>query len=1175
MSATFAQLLRFGLVGALNTSVDLLALNLIVWTLHIQTVPPLMAANALAYGIGAVQSFVLNKRLTFRRRTRVTPGEMGRFALTTLAGITLNDALLWIVGCALLPFAGPTQFWANLTKGIAIGGTVLISYFGMRLWVFARRPHLEHPARTTTASALVSPPSAQFLLARQREQRRVLSSVLARHGISVVLPAYNEEAAIGATVAAVVSVLDEWHADFEVIVVDDGSRDRTAAVVAALAQRDARVCQIAHRINRGYGAALATGFAAATKDLTFFMDADGQFTIRDLAWLLPFVDQVDAVLGYRLQRQDSWLRRLNAWGWSLLVAVALGLRVRDLDCAFKLLRTEFLHAYPPETPGALVNAELLFKLAHTGGTYRQVGVSHRPRQRGRATGAKPRVIVRVLWDLATHAHRWRRTWPRASHGGAGNSALAHGGQYTTSSQFSTKGPRMRHDDFPAQQTGFPADQEAFLVIPEQYAPGTQPEAAIEAPSREGPRAPSQALRLLAPHRLALVAILLLSIALNFWMLGQNGYGNLYYAAAVKSMASNWHAFFFASLDPAGFVSVDKPPLGFWLQAASVRLVGFTPFALFLPQALAGVLSVLLLFWLVRRHFGVVAGVIAALALAVSPISVVTNRNNTIDSTLLLALLLGAWATFRAIETDKLRWLLLAGVCVALGFNIKMLEAYLVVPAFLLAYLLGSRRPWARGLSTLALSGAVMVGLSLAWVVAVDAIPAALRPWVGSTQNNSALSLALGYNGVQRLTGAGGPGGGSAPAGGPGGPGSGPAGGFPGGPPPGALGGVVGAGVGDGAATAYGPPGLNGNQGGPGGAGGQVGMFNTGNPGLLRLFTPPLAGQIVWLLPLSLIGLLALALARPFRPREDRQQQSLILWGTWLVTMAIFFSVATFFHQYYLSQMAPAIAAMSGIGIVVMWRHYLQPGWRGWFLPLALGATALEQISLITNDPSWGTWLLPVLAVTAVVALVLAGIRLLPYLNFRRSLGVAAVSLVLLGLLAAPTVWSAYPALANTAPDLPEAGLASGMGSGNSYDQVNAQLVAYLGANQGAATYLVAVPSSQESAPIIIATGKAVMTLGGFNGSDSILTTSQLQALIQAGTVRYFLLSGRGDGPAGPAGPGGSGTSQITQWVTSNCSVVDASAYGGSTSASGSAGAQGSPGGGAGQLYDCSIQGSKG
>ncbi len=163
--------------------------------------------------------------------------------------------------------------------------------------------------------------------------------------------------------------------------------------------------------------------------------------------------------------------------------------------------------------------------------------------------------------------------------------------------------------------------------------------------------------------LALGIVMLISLFMNFYQLGQNGFGNLYYAAGVRSMLDNWHNFFFVSFDPGGFVTIDKPPLGFWLQVLSAKLFGFTAFSVYLPQALAGVLSVLLLYHLVRRHFGVVAGLLAALALAISPISVVTNRNNTIDSTLVLVMLLGAWAVMRAAETGKWRWLMLTAVLV--------------------------------------------------------------------------------------------------------------------------------------------------------------------------------------------------------------------------------------------------------------------------------------------------------------------------------------------------------------------------------------------------------------------------------------------------------------------------------------------------------------------------------
>src|SRR6266496_2137825 len=415
------------------------------------------------------------------------------------------------------------------------------------------------------------------------------------------------------------------------------------------------------------------------------------------------------------------------------------------------------------------------------------------------------------------------------------------------------------------------------------------------------------------RRLALVSVMLISIFMNFYQLGQNGFGNLYYASAIRSMLDSWHNFLFVAFDPGGFVSIDKPPLGFWLQAVSAKIFGFTPLSIFLPQALAGVLSVLLLYYLVRRHFGVVAGLLAALALAISPISVLTNRNNTIDSTLVLVMLLGAWAVLRAAESGKLRWLLLCAVFVGLGFNIKMLEAYLVVPAYGLLYLLAAPRSiWAR-IGHLALAALLMLTISLSWAVAVDLTPAANRPYVGSSQNHSEISLSLGYNGIQRLIGQFGFGGSNA--------GSSTNGNttrqFQ---PPSTSNGTstgnfpqTGAG-----GTGQPPQGVGGSN---GGGGGSSGMFNTGNPGLLRLFNEPLGGQIVWLLPMALLGMLALAWQGRPRLRENRKQQSLNLWGIWLLTMAVFFSAATFFHQYYLSTFAPAICALFGIGVVVMWQDY--------------------------------------------------------------------------------------------------------------------------------------------------------------------------------------------------------------------------------------------------------------
>ena len=331
---------------------------------------------------------------------------------------------------------------------------------------------------------------------------------------------------------------------------------------------------------------------------------------------------------------------------------------------------------------------------------------------------------------------------------------------------------------------------------------------------EQPIAPPGKKRWFARHRFALGGILLISIVMNFYELGKNGFGS-YYPAAVLSMMDNWHNFFFVAYDPGGFVSIDKPPVGFWLEVASAKVFGFNSVSILLPQALAGVLSVWLLYYLVRRHFGVVAGLLAALALALNPISILTNRNVTIDSTLTLVLLLGAWTVLKAAETGRLRWLLLTAFIVGIGFNIKTLEAYLVVPAYGLLYLLAAPHSLRKRIGHLALAGVLLLAISLSWVVAVDLTPASQRPYVGSTQDNSELSLALGYNGIQRLLGSfGGFGGGSS------------ANRFPNGAPSSGTPPNFGNG---------GPVGLRGNgsgqqqpSGGPGG-GGAGGLFDIGTP----------------------------------------------------------------------------------------------------------------------------------------------------------------------------------------------------------------------------------------------------------------------------------------------------------------------------------------------------------
>jgi glycosyltransferase involved in cell wall biosynthesis len=224
--------------------------------------------------------------------------------------------------------------------------------------------------------------------------------------LSVILPAHNEETAIETTVREVIETLSKWKLDFEVIVVDDGSQDDTGVILDTMSASYPCLRVIHHPVNEGYGAALVSGFEAASRGLTFFMDSDGQFDIHDLARFLPLIEEYDAVLGYRIDRQDTWMRKVNAWGWKILVGLVFGIHVRDVDCAFKLYPTSFFREYKLETRGAMINTEILYKFTRAGNTCTQVGVRHLPRHGGRATGAKLPVILRAFRELFVYAFKW-------------------------------------------------------------------------------------------------------------------------------------------------------------------------------------------------------------------------------------------------------------------------------------------------------------------------------------------------------------------------------------------------------------------------------------------------------------------------------------------------------------------------------------------------------------------------------------------------------------------------------------------------------------------------------------------------------------------------------------------------------------------------------------------------
>ncbi len=681
------------------------------------------------------------------------------------------------------------------------------------------------------------------------------------------------------------------------------------------------------------------------------------------------------------------------------------------------------------------------------------------------------------------------------------------------------------------------------------------------------------------HRVALAGILLVSAFLNFFDLQQVDYGNIYYSAAVKSMLENVHNFFFVSFDGVSLVSVDKPPLGLWIQAASAKVFGFSGLSLLLPEAVAGVLSVALLYVLVRHAFGPVAGLLAALILAVTPVSVATSRDNIVDGLLVLFVLVGAWMITRAVETGSLRWLLLCAAFLGLAFNIKTLQAYLVLPAFGLVYLLGAPLRWRTRIIHLAIALVVLLAVSFAWIVAVDLTPASQRPYVGSSSTNSELNLTFGYNGVQRVLGTI-FGGGRAASGGSPSSQQQPA--FPGG-------------------GANGPGGM----GFPGG--GAFSSSGLGAASPLRLFLQDMAGQISWLLPLTLVGLFAAAW-QTWRKASTRlpgnqRQHALILWGGWLLTMVIYFSIAGAEHSYYLTMLGPGIAATSAIGIVALWGEYRRSGWTGWLLPITLIGTALVQVYILSAYASWSSWLTPlILTLSLVGAVALVIVRLFPRLSLPRVTYPAIVA-GMLALLIAPTTWAA---ITTQQPGglIPTAGPTStqtvgGMGAfpqgigalSSDLSRGDPTLEHYLIAHQGQSCILVATQSATQAAPIALDTGKTVIAWGGFLGTDPVLTTQKLASMVDSGEVHFFLTMSisptdfnideippqirkelppqilrqmeAGDFEFGGFG-GSNANSAITTWITKNCSQVPASDWQSPASSN-----QAGPGAMGAQLYDCS------
>lgn len=598
-------------------------------------------------------------------------------------------------------------------------------------------------------------------------------------------------------------------------------------------------------------------------------------------------------------------------------------------------------------------------------------------------------------------------------------------------------------------------------------------------------------------RLAVSVLLVATACLYLWGLTASGWANDFYAAAAQAGTQSWKALLFGSLDSGNAITVDKPPAALWVMGLSGRLLGFGSFSLLLPQALMGVASVALLYAAVRRCSGPAAGLIAGAALGLTPVAALMFRFDNPDALLVLLLVTAAYCTVRATEQGSGRWLAAAGVAVGFGFLTKMLQAFLVLPALGLMFLVAAPVALRARLAKL-LGAVVALVISGGWFVALVSLwPADSRPYIGGSTDNSLLELALGYNGLGRVLG------------------------------------------GEG----------NGGGGGPGG-GGNTGFG--GSTGITRLFGASMGTEISWLLPAALLGLVAGLWFTRRTPRTGRLRASLILWGGWLLGTGVVFSfMQGTIHPYYTVALAPAIAALVGIAVAELWRGREFRSARA-TLGIMLAATGVWSFVLLDRTPDWYPALRWILAAGSIViaAVLVAGAHALGRMTVVIAaagllFGFAGTAAYALNTAATPHSGSiptsgpisghgaggAPPANAPSAPEPATTDSTSGArdgepGGGDAGNTALPELLTSANNRWAAATV-----GAQSAAGLELSTGASIMAIGGFTGSDNAPTLARFQEYVHNGEIHYFFAGG------GPGGGRGGSASEITAWVESHYTPV--------------------------------------
>jgi 4-amino-4-deoxy-L-arabinose transferase-like glycosyltransferase len=625
-------------------------------------------------------------------------------------------------------------------------------------------------------------------------------------------------------------------------------------------------------------------------------------------------------------------------------------------------------------------------------------------------------------------------------------------------------------------------------------------------------------------RPALLSLLVATAVLYLWDLSASGWANSFYSAAVQAGTQSWKAFFFGSLDAGNAITVDKPPMSLWPMELSGRLFGFSSWSMLVPQALEGVAAVGLLYGAVRRVSGHAAGLVAGAVLALTPAAVLMFRFNNPDALLVLELVAAAYCVTRALEKAGTRWIVAAGILLGFGFITKMGQALLVLPALGLGYLIAAPTSLGRRLLQLFLGWtALLVGAGW-YVLAVALTPAADRPYIGGSGNNSVLGLAFGYNGLGRLFG---------------------------------------------------------GQGNGGGGGGGAMSGNArfgGTTGLTRVLSSEMGLEASWLLPAALVALVAGLALTLRRHRGDRARAGLVLWGGWLLVTALVFDyMQGTIHPYYTVALAPAVAACVAIGGQQLWSAMRRTGSSGGAVRTRLAAlvglaamviaTVVWDVQLL-HQSSWNTWEpypLVVLGALAIGGLVAAA------MGVRRAMAVAALSgaLTLGGGTAA---WGVATAAASHTGSIPSSGPSSSAGAmggpgggfgggatgtrpalpggatgatrggfpgGSTTGRMTGRMAGGPGgdtATNSALTALLkasttrwaaATSGAQSAASLELASGASVIGIGGFTGTDNAPTLAQFRSYVAQGLVHYFV-GGQGGGFGG-----GQDAAGIATWVAAH------------------------------------------